>query len=137
MTHDLRWWLTSDAAMGIRVTIGVAIFAILAVTDYRRRRSAATRWREYLFLCGAVAVALFYGVINDRITSSISWEYFYYGKGLDERLGPQTPPARAALHREACKIAAKASWSAGLIVGVLLLLANNPRNARPQLSYRR
>ena len=48
----------------------------------------ATRWREYGFLALCVAVAIVYGIVNDQITSRISWEYFYYGKDLAPILGP-------------------------------------------------
>lgn len=135
MTHNWHWWFGSDAGLLARVAIGCAIFVLLAVVDLARRGRKATRWREYLFLIAAVAVAMAYGFANDFIASSISWEYFYYGKGLSDRLGPgvQGP----ALRWEACKLGLKATWSAGLIIGVALLLANNPRRDRPQLPYQR
>ena len=63
-------------------------------------------------------------------------EYFYYGKGLSDVLGDRLPPATLPLHLEAAKVGLKATWSAGLIVGVALLIANNPRAGRPQLTYR-
>jgi hypothetical protein len=80
-------------------------------------------------------MAMAYGAINDRIASSISWEYFFFGKGLDAQLGSRVPPDIAALHWEACKIGLKATWSVGLIVGVVILFANNPRPGRRQLLY--
>jgi hypothetical protein len=73
--------------------------------------------------------------MNDQITSRISWEYFYYGKGLDEVLGPVVPPDMARLHLAAIKVGVEATWSVGLIIGVALLLANNPRAARKQLEF--
>jgi hypothetical protein len=129
-------WLKSNVSVAARIAGGVIIFAILAVMDLRRRGSEATRWREYLFLLLCVGVAILYGVVNDQITSTISWEYFYYGKELDRVLGPDTPPDPLRLHLQAAMVGIKATWSAGLIVGVALLLANNPRRDRPQLSYR-
>lgn len=134
--NRLDWWLKSDAGLATRVGIGLSIFAALAVWDLGRRGRAATRWKEYLFLAVVSAAAMAYGAVNDRIGCSISWEYFYYGKGLDRELGPHAPPDPADLQREARKIGLKASWSAGLIVGVVLLVANNPRRGRPQLRYR-
>ena len=115
--------------------MGAAIFAALAVTDLLRHGRRATRWREYLFLVLCVAVAMMYGVINDQITSRVSWEYFYFGKELAPILGPATPPDPAALHRATARIGAAATWWAGLVVGVAMLLANNPRIDRPQLAY--
>ncbi len=78
-----------------------------------------------------------YGVVNDLITSRISWEYFYYGKGLMQSLGPATPPDPAALAWGAAKVGIKAAGSAGLIIAAILLMANNPRPGLPQLPYRR
>jgi len=135
MTNTFDWWLKSDAGLLARVGIGAAIFTALAAWDLVQNRRRATRWREYLFLVMAAALAMAYGAVNDRIASSISWEYFYYGKGLDEQLGPRVPPDMAALHWEACKVGLKATWSVGLIIGVLFLFANNPRPHRRQLAY--
>jgi hypothetical protein len=128
-------WLKSDVGLATRIAAGVLIFAALAAVDLRRRGHEATRWRENLFLLLCVGVALLYGAANDQITSTISWEYFYYGKELDRVLGPNTPPDPVRLHLHAALVGMKATWSAGLIVGVALLLANNPRRHRPQLSY--
>jgi hypothetical protein len=130
-----HWWAYTDGGLWARIAIGTAIFVILGVVDVCRNGWRGRRWREYLFLGGAVAAAMIYGAVNDQITSSISWEYFYYGKGLADRLGTATPPA-AGLRWEAAKVGLKATWSAGLLIGVALLLANNP-GRRPQLSYGR
>jgi hypothetical protein len=132
-----HWLIHTDAGLLTRVACGAAIFLFLALNDLRRNGRQATRWREYLFLLAVVGVSLLYGVANDQITSRISWEYFYYGKGLSRILGPQTPPNMPALHWEATKVGLKATWSAGLIVGVAILIANNPSRTLPQLAYRR
>lgn len=132
----LNWWLHSDSGLLARIGIGASIFILLAVIDLIRRGRCATRWREYLFLLAACAIAMAYGAINDRIASSISWEYFYYGKGLDGQLGPRVPPDPAALQWAACRVGLKATWSVGLVIGVVLLLANNPKPGKPQLPYR-
>ena len=123
--------------LSLRLTIGLSIFAVLAIVDLRRNGSNARRWREYCFLATIVAVAIAYGIINDQITSAISWEYFYYGKELSLVLGAQTPPDQAAMRWEAAKVGIKATWSVGLILGVLLLIANNPSAFKPQLSFLR
>jgi hypothetical protein len=78
-----------------------------------------------------------YGMGNDQITSRISWEYFYYGKGLHAVLGSGLPLDLPGLHWEATKVGMKATWSAGLIAGVCILLANNPWRKRAQLPYRK
>jgi hypothetical protein len=125
-------------SLPIRLCLGASIFLSLALTDLHRHGRAATRWKEYLFLLACVAAAILYGIVNDQITSTISWEYFYYGKELAPILGPQVPPDPAKLHFQAAKIGSMATWSAGLIAGVSLLIANNPsrRISFPQLTYR-
>ncbi len=129
-------WLTrTDAGLLVRILIGSAIFAMLAIVDLRRNGNSAIRWREYSVLLVAVAMALIYGAINDQITVTISPEYFLYGKELFRVIG-DSPPA-ATLRWEAAKIGLKATWSAGLIFGVVLLLANNPMRSLPRLRNRR
>jgi hypothetical protein len=117
-----------------RIAIGSTILAVLAIADLRQRGRDARRWREYLFLLCVMVLAMAYGAINDQITSRISWEYFYYGKDLSKVLGPETPPDPAALHWQAMKVGVEATWSAGLLMGMALLLANNPSPGLRQLS---
>lgn len=132
----MNWLLHSTAGTVTRIVIGCCILLTLMIVDLARNRSRATRWREYAFLLICVAAAIAYGVINDQITSAISWEYFYYGKDLAKVLGEQTPPDRAAMRWQAAKIGAMATWSVGLLLGVAILIANNPRRDRPQLSFK-
>lgn len=131
-----HWWTQTDAGLMVRISLGVLAFLILAIWDLRRKGAAAQRWREYLLLLAAVGVAMAYGVINDQITVGISWEYFYWGKGLNEVLGSNTPPENMALRWEAVKVGLKATWSVGLIFGVIVLFANNPRKNLPRVPYR-
>jgi hypothetical protein len=133
----MDWLLNSPAGLATRIAIGAAILTILAVVDLRRHGRRATRWREYAFLLACVVAAMGYGALNDQITAAISWEYFYYGKGLDEVLGPQTPPDRLALHLQAALVGLKATWSPGLLIGAAVLIANNPSRGRDRLPYRR
>ena len=130
----MSWLLHSDGGLLLRIVVGCCIFAALGIADLARHGRAATRWREYLVLLAAVAVALAYGALNDQITSAISWEYFYYGKELDKVLRPSVPPAGLSFHWEVAKVGLKATWSAGLIFGVVLLLANNPFGNLPRLA---
>jgi hypothetical protein len=123
--------------LSIRLAIGLSIFAFLAITDLHRNGKRARRWREYAFLAAVVAIAMLYGIINDQITSAISWEYFYYGKELSPILGPQTPPDRAAMRWQAAKVGMQATWTVGLILGSVLLIANNPSKSKPQLTFPR
>ena len=127
------WWTNSTAGLWTRIAIGVLILLALAWWDYRRNRDQATRWREYLVLVACTLAAMVYGIANDQITSTVSWEYFYFGKGLEETLGRQIPPDPVKLHLAAAVVGIQATWSAGLIMGVALLLANNPSKALPRL----
>lgn len=85
--------------------------------------------KEYLFLATTTAAAVLYAILHDHITATISPEYFLYGKGLldDPR------PFRLAV----TILAAKASYSTGLLAGLALLLANNPMGGMPRLEYAR
>jgi hypothetical protein len=132
-----NWLIHTDRGLLTRIVVGVAVLTVLAIADINRAGKAATRWREYVVLVAATLAAIIYGVINDQITSSISWEYFYYGKSLESVLGPATPPDALALHWQAAKVGAMATWTAGLIFGVVLLYANNPRPGLPRLGNRR
>jgi hypothetical protein len=130
----------TDAGLFTRIAVGAAIFMTLALLDLRANGPSATRWKEYLFLLAAVGAALVYGVSNDLITSSISWEYFVYGKDLLHAVGDRVPPDRLVMAREAAKVGLKATWTAGLLIGVAMLLANNPTKpsrhaANPPVSY--
>ena len=131
----LNWLIHTNAGLIARIIAGVIIFTCLAIADVRRNGNDATRWREYLFLLACVFAAMIYGIVNDQITSAISWEYFYYGKELEKILGPDVPPDCAAMRWQAAKIGAMATWSAGLFIGVALLMANNPSARRKRLSY--
>ncbi len=132
----LHWLLHTDAGLLARVAAGAVIFAILAAADLRRHGRKATRWREYGVLLAAVAMALAYGAINDQITVTISREYFLYGKELAAVVG-DPPVSEWALRWAAAKVGFKATWSVGLIFGVILLLANNPWRGLPRLPNRR
>lgn len=132
-------WLISDRSLPVRIAIGAAIFAVLAILDYRENGKQATRWREYAFLLVCVACALFYGIANDLITSRISVEYFLFGKGVAERVSGEAaadPDAhRGELDLQAIRIGALATWSAGLIAGAAMLVTNT-LSARPRLRMR-
>ncbi len=136
MTAFFSWLIHSDGGLLVRIGLGVAIFAWLAILDLRRNGREARRWREYLLLVACVGVALMYGIINDQLTVTISREYFLYGKGVAETLRTDTP-TESAMRWEAVKVGMKATWSAGLIIGVILLFANNPRKDLPPLPFAR
>ena len=124
-------WLTqTPGGLALRIALGGAVLFALAAVELRRKGRHARRWKEYLFLLGSVAAALAYGVVNDQITVRISPEYYLYGKEVAAIVPADAPPE--ALHREAVKIGLQATWSAGLLAGVIVLLANSlPRRWAP------
>jgi hypothetical protein len=128
------WWVHSVAGLWTRIALGAVAFAALALMDLRKRGREATRWREYGVLLACTLAAMAYGALNDQVTSAISWEYFYYGKGLYEKLGDRLPPDAVRLHLAAAVVGIQATWTAGLIIGVALLLANNPSGRRSRAS---
>jgi hypothetical protein len=130
----LHLFLHTDLGLLIRILVGCAIFAVLALLDLRRNGPSATRWREYGVLVISVLTALLYGAINDQITVTISPEYFLYGKELEKIVGEH--PAQLALRFQAALVGLKATWSVGLICGVVLLIANNPWRSLPRLRNR-
>jgi len=134
VNDPLHWLLHTDGGLLTRILVGSAIFAALAAVDLCRRGSAATRWREYAVLLAAVGAALCYGAVNDQVTVTISPEYFIDGKELYKVVGEH--PSMPQLRWEAAKVGLKATWTVGLIFGVLLLLANNPYGSLPRLKNR-
>ncbi len=139
LTNVLEWFFSPDT-LWIRMPVGLAVLAGLLVWDLRRSGRASKRLREYGFLLSMVAAAMAYGVINDQITSAISWQYFYMHDSRIAAAFGQCPPAppRSLVAWEAFKLGMAATWWAGLFIGVAVLLANNPsRKGRPQLPYGR
>jgi hypothetical protein len=80
---------------------------------------------------------MIYGIANDFVTSTISWEYFCFAK--EQYPGPitQLPPAPRELYPAAAVVGMKATWTMGLLIGAMLLIANNPRRDRPRWPYAR
>ncbi len=136
MATNLWEWINSDTGLLARILTGVVIFSAFAIWDIAKNGKNAQRWREYIFLLSAVALALGYGILNDQVTVSISWEYFLFGKGLADKIGYEIPPDFSILRLEAVKIGMKATWWVGLILGVAVLFANNPRRKCLRLPYR-
>lgn len=144
MTEFWTWLTETDAGLLARIATGASVLLVLAVADLRRRGRAATRWREYAFLLGVVATAIAYAILNDQVTCAISWEYFYnHDDSVAQAIGPlafDQSPDPWSVRLAAVRMAAKGAWTAGLGIGVVLLIANNPSKRRPQLPqlpYRR
>jgi hypothetical protein len=104
----------------------VALMTVVAWIDWRRHGERATRWREYSFLLVAGILGGLFGVAIDQLTSTISPEYFIFGKGI---------PNDAAFRLHVVTLGFQAGFVMGILVGGIYLLANNPRPDRMSLSY--
>lgn len=106
----------------------VLLFLILAGIDFIRNHAKARKWQEYVFLLFCAMAGGLFGIINDMITSSISPEYFVFGKGI--RQGCISRSNDFAL--KVVELGFQAGFFAGAIVGCTLLFANNPsRKSQP------
>ncbi|MEM7261235.1 MAG: hypothetical protein AAF488_04535 [Planctomycetota bacterium] len=104
-----------DIPFAWRIGALLLISVIAVALDQRRPPEERNRWREYsvLLLCTSLGIAVGIGI--DRITVSISPEYFLYGKGIPDGPGFLT---RVLL------LGAQAGASAGAIGGAVLLIVN-------------
>lgn len=131
--NDFISWFVGGSVWAVRVRIALAALAVLgmavvAAVDRARRGRQATRWKEYLFLLAATAAAVAFAIGNDLVTSTLSPFYFE----IHEKLTHSCPD----IHRLAVGVAVRGSWWVGLVLGVLLLMTNNPRKTLPQLPWR-
>ena len=129
----MNWWhwiTDPDKGLAVKIGAGLLFFAVLGLWDLIKNGREARRWREYAYLLCCVAAAMAYGVINDQVTVTISWEYFFYGKELEKVLGTLAPPDMAALRWQAVMVGLKATWVLGVVLGVAVLIANNPRKSQ-------
>jgi hypothetical protein len=115
-----------DPSLIFRLSAGLGILAIFLIVDLRRCGWASLRLREYAFLLCTTATAVVYASVSDAITVRVSWEYFWYGKGLGEAVDYATPVDQTALAWQAAWLGVRAGWSPGLLLGAILLMANNP-----------
>lgn len=110
-----------------RLLIGLTIFLILGIIDYKKNPENPIRAKEYLFLFSITGIAMLYGIVHDLITYHISPDYYILGKGIES--------AKDGFNFDVVKLAMIALWSVGLIIGVAFLIANNPKQNVPQLKY--
>lgn len=113
-----------DVPFALRLALLLGLMVIGAVIDRAVHGADARRWREYAFLLAAGAVGAVFALACDQVTSRLSPEYFVIGKGLD----PGAGFARAVV-----ELSLQAGLVAGLVLGGVLLLANQPRPDRPAL----
>lgn len=100
-----------DIPFWVRLAALIAVMAIAAGVDAWFRRGRSRRWKEYLFILLAGCAGAVFGAMTDLITSSLSPEYFIYGKEL---------PADG-IRWHAMLLGLKAGFSAGAIAGALCL----------------
>ncbi len=104
-----------------RVAALLAVSVIAVLLDRRKPVDQRHRWREYSVLLLAAAAGVLTGMSIDAVTSTVSPEYFLYGKGIT---------AGASFRHDVLSLGAQAGASAGVLGGAVLLLANpEPRRA--------
>ena len=132
MPPALDWILFSPQGTVLRIVAGLLILSLFAFFDIRKNGfKNSRRIREYAFLAICTLVALFYGAINDFVTFHISWQYFYFGKGISEG-----PPDSPFLQIKAILLGMKSSWTPGLLAGAVLLVVNNPTKKLNPLPFK-
>jgi hypothetical protein len=100
-----------DVSFWMRAAALVALMGCVAAVDLWCRRDRARRWKEYLFILATGCAGAVFGAMTDLITSSISPEYFIFGKELPEE----------GLCANAMLLGLQAGFSAGIIAGALCL----------------
>jgi hypothetical protein len=111
-----------------RIALLLLLLSLIATIDRLRNGPKATRVKEYSFVVVSGVVGALFGLLNDLITSSISPEYFSFGKGLNPGDGLTV---RAGI------LGMKAGLSAGAIAGAICLYASTRGCLYPPLAYRR
>jgi hypothetical protein len=117
-----------DIPFSLRLAVLLVALATVAALERWKRGPEATRWREYSFLLGAAVVGAVFGASFDQISLSLSPAYFELGKGIEVGDG---------FRLRVTTLGAQAGFVAGLILGGMLLMANNPRPGLKGLPYRR
>lgn len=107
-----------------RLALLLGLMVVGAAVDRARSGREARRAREYAFLLAAGAVGAAFAFVVDQLTSRLSPDYFVLGKGLE----PGRGFARAVV-----ELSLQAGLVAGLVLGGVLLLADQPRPDRPAL----
>lgn len=102
---------------------GALLLGVLAYVEWRKHRRLS-RLREYTFLFAVAALTIAYAIVHDIFTFALAPEYFFVLKAV----------AGETFFPNVAWLAAKAGWTAGLLIGLGLLIANNP-GRRTQLSY--
>lgn len=113
----------NDASFVYRVMVGAFLLGVLAYLEWRKHQRLS-RLREYAFLFATAGVAVAYAVVHDIFTFALAPEYFFVLKNV----------AADTFFPNVAWLAARAGWTAGLAIGLGLLIANNP-GRRDQMPY--
>lgn len=105
----------NDVPFEARFGVLLALLALGAGVDVARRGRAATRPREYATLLAAGLIGAVFALGVDQVTSRLSPEYFVIGKEL---------PAGPGFARAVVVLSLQAGLVAGLVLGGVLLVAN-------------
>lgn len=116
-----------DPTFVYRLAFGLAVLGVLGIRDLVRNPDNPKRLKEYAFLFGVTLVVMGYGLAHDAVTFAISPRYYREEKLL----------AVVDFFPDVAVLALQASWTAGLGVGLAILVANNPSKRAPQLPYKR
>ncbi len=98
----------------------ISLIAFIVAIDRHRHGAEATKPKEYGFVILTGIVGSLFGLFNDLFTSSISPDYFIFGKGL--------APGNGFTMRVAI-LAVEAGFSAGAIAGAICLYASTRKGA--------
>jgi len=113
--QDIPYWARALAL--------VVLLVIVAAVDMWYRRGKSTRWKEYSFILAAGLAAGVFGMVTDLITSSISPDYFIFGK--------QLPAEKIRL--SAMLLGLQAGSSAGVIAGAMCVFVGSRKGAGSRL----
>lgn len=124
----MSWDFDEISNIGLlpRLALLLVLMAIVAAIDWWRHPKSPMKWREYVFLLVAGLVGGLFGVGNNQVTSAISPQYFFLGKGI---------PFGAHFASEVTSLGFHAGLLVGFLVGGTYLLANNPNPRYPRLAW--
>jgi len=121
--------VTTDPTLPYRIAAGLTVLAMFLAADVRKHGRASRRLREYGFIAFVTVGAMAFGLLHDAVIYTLSPEYYIVGKRL--------PGAADGFFPDIALLALQATWTAGLIGGVVLVMANNPSPERERVSWRR
>jgi hypothetical protein len=118
MPESFPFWDRAACLAGLMI-LGAGV-------DLWRHGRAATRHKEYAFICLTGLIGCLAGTINDLITSTISPDYFTAGKGL---------PGGEDFKRQVAMFGLRQGLSAGVIAGAVCLYVSRRKSKFPPLTY--